>query len=98
MTFHRFVTAAASTYVAGLIVCIVFSLLVSGAPRVSAAAAAQGLRGDVQPKLGSNFHPPQLHPAHGAGQGPPDGHARWRFADFRLILQPKKQKKKRKIA
>lgn len=90
-----FVTVAAPTYVE-VSLCALLSLAVSrgpGAPRVSAAAAAQSLRGDVQPELCSHFHPPQLHPAHGAGQGPPDGHSRWRFADFRLVLQREKKYK-----
>lgn len=95
VTLHRFVTVAAPTYVE-VSLCALLSLAVSrgpGAPRVSAAAAAQSLRGDVQPELCSHFHPPQLHPAHGAGQGPPDGHTRWTFADFRLVLHREKNSK-----
>lgn len=95
VTLRRFVTVAAPTYVE-VSLCALLSLAVSrgpGAPRVSAAAAAQSLRGDVQPELCSHFHPPQLHPANGAGQGPPDGHTRWRFADFTLILQREKNSK-----
>lgn len=47
----------------------------AGAPRVSAPAAAQSVRRHVQPGCRSHLHPPELHPAHGAGQRPPDGHA-----------------------
>ena len=44
----------------------------AGASCVSEAAAAQSVRGDVQPGRCSHLNPPQLHPPHGAGQGPPD--------------------------
>lgn len=48
----------------------------AGASRVFAAAAAQSVRGHVQPGRCSHLHLTQLHPPHGAGQGPTDWHTR----------------------
>lgn len=47
----------------------------SGAPRVAASAAAEGVRGDVWSGRGAHLHPPELRPDHGAGAGPADGHS-----------------------
>lgn len=42
----------------------------AGASCVSAPAAAQSVRGYVQPGRRSHLQPPELHPPHGAGPGP----------------------------
>lgn len=42
----------------------------------------------MQPEFRSHLHPAQLHPAHGTGPGPPDGHSRWRVAPLRSEEHP----------
>lgn len=60
----------------------------AGAPCVSAAAAAQSVRRHVQPGRRSHLHPPQLHPPHGAGQGPADRLTRWKTFTVSCYLSP----------